>query len=511
MNRYLQVLGAAAVWLGLMVLALPMAEAHPGGLDRSFGEDGHRMIVLPGESAPSGLHLHSDGTIVALLRAGTGPSSGNSLFRVDSEGVRHHAIGTGSVMPPTYVGNGFGDGFGETAGGVIVPGTTHDAQYNWSSAVTKLGPDFLPDSTFGQTGEASVDFGGTIDSFSDVVALPDGSIVAAGASAEGYDGLAGHLARLTPSGTLDPTFMGTGKVSPHDMAEPKLIAGPDGRVLLLADERGCVRLGDDCNVPRLIYGLSFGAGPVAPDDGKVVFDPPIGYRAHVSDAIVLAGGGVLVVGTLQRAGSRASKLLTISLSPTLDMTDWRAIRNAPAGSRIAGVDPQGRALLASPTSRGNQRQVTLTRLARSGMKLDRSFGADGRVTIPVGSWSYAATARSDGNTLVLTTDFKHAGVLVLSRYLGGDDRDKPEVTIRVARSRCLHGRRIVRIIVRDSSSLANVSIRIGGRVVATTTKRRTALKVRARAETASSRTIGVVARDTAGNRSFRHHVLSRCA
>ncbi len=101
--------------------------------------------------------------------------------------------------------------------------------------ITRLLDDGAPDPAFGAFGDATL--AGEGHALLDVAALGDGSIVVASAD---VGGASIDVMRLLDDGSLDPTFGGTGLVALASMtaATVRLIAQPDGRVLVAASSGG---------------------------------------------------------------------------------------------------------------------------------------------------------------------------------------------------------------------------------------------------------------------------------
>jgi uncharacterized delta-60 repeat protein len=470
----------AAVRLALVALALsaPVAAAHPGQVDRGFGEDGHRVVALPDGFEPVGVHLYPDGRIVALGHYGDGR---RAVVRV----------GDGQAPLGTQA-SGFPAAFAELPdGGILVPGSAPNQQFSQDSVVSKLLPDGSPDRAWGRGGTtAPVDFAASTDRFSEVALQPDARIVATGGAAEGYSGLQGTVARFLPDGSVDTSFMQTGFSEPHDLYEPVMLAAPDGRIVLLGNELDCVREGSDCNVPSLIYGMTFGTGSVPVSAPSVVFRPRRGFRAQMSGAALLDDGRVLVVGQYERVRPKRKALLVAVLDASLRVQRWRVIPQPSFNDvQVAGFDRNGRAILAVAG-----RRVALRRLDLSPLRLDRSFGSHGATVVmrEERTQRYVATALPDGRILVLTYR-PGAGELRLSRYLGGDDRTRPRIATAV--EACRDGGRLVRVRVRDASALARVSVHRGKRTLVRTSRSRLRLRVVVRTRVR----LRLQARDVAGN------------
>ncbi|MFZ6005784.1 MAG: hypothetical protein ACOYXM_17815 [Actinomycetota bacterium] len=116
---------------------------------------------------------------------------------------------------------------GGRANGISGPGAAEDF------TIWRLNANGVPDSTFGSGGLATVDFGFN-DSLSNMVVLPDDSVVAVGGGASPASIV---VAKLLPNGTLDPTFGVSGRftwtLAGTSTSGTSLIMQPDGKLIVI--------------------------------------------------------------------------------------------------------------------------------------------------------------------------------------------------------------------------------------------------------------------------------------
>jgi uncharacterized delta-60 repeat protein len=163
-------------------------------------------------------------------------------------------------------------------------------------ALARYHPDRTIDTAgFGTNGEVTVDFAGAYDSATGVALQADGKIVAAGfATVAGQRDIA--LARLLPSGTLDPTFGSGGRVTTDldgfDDSAAAVAVLADGAIVVA----GSSIAGDGVRDAVVLRYLSdgsldptFGSGGIATLDFGL--RPAAVYRVLVQydDKLVVAG------------------------------------------------------------------------------------------------------------------------------------------------------------------------------------------------------------------------------
>lgn len=383
------VLLAIVIALSLLAISPALAAAPPLELDHSFGNQGvvigpnallgfaemNAMTVAPGRSiyvaanGPRGVPNTSPSTVMIaryrrdgelepsfgtrgyLTLPGFAPvnalAAGNSerLF-VLSHGTTISRIAAGRLDPS--FGNGGSVNMAELGlgsvrlyslvalpgGGVVVAGSTSAAQM----AVVKLTPDGTLDTSFDGSGFELVRFGANLPSGALQLKLQgDGRLVLAG-----YANSRPALARLLPDGTPDPSFGRDGRVvSPHRLRGEitTLIVRRDGSIL--AAGNGSTRPhGNRALLLRyspsgaLDHGFGAVAAPASRRDAKAIPIAMMRTRRHIFLVVKNRGPAI-------RAYRLNGQPLNLGQVPGVpdDLT------------RRAGAAPQGRRLVMAWTPR----------------------------------------------------------------------------------------------------------------------------------------------------------------
>jgi uncharacterized delta-60 repeat protein len=140
-------------------------------------------------------------------------------------------------------------------------------------AVARLLPDGQPDTTFDTDGKQTIDFGSTLEFGTSVALQADGSILASGSSAE--TGNAIDVARLTPAGSLDPSFGTGGKASIFFGTDPGL-----GTLALQTNDRAIIAGSREVQGESDDDDFLFGRIDVSPPPAS---QPPPGASATCRD------------------------------------------------------------------------------------------------------------------------------------------------------------------------------------------------------------------------------------
>jgi uncharacterized delta-60 repeat protein len=246
------------------------------------------------------------------------------------------------------------------------------------------------DTTFGNGGRKTINFGGT-DAARVVLVQPNGRIVVAGGGAAGGSFC---VVRLRTNGTLDTTFGSGGKRvvdfgGDNDSAYGGALQA-DGRIVLAGDSNfrvAVVRLKSNGSLDASFEG-----------DGKKLFSwGPIG-RAQ---AVVVAPNGKLLVGGFSGPEGGNIQVARLNANGLLDKTfgvDGKA--TVDFGGDDFGLamarQANGRILVAG---RSTAAGAVVARLRATGA-LDPDFDGDGRVTLPGGGSASAVLVQPDGNIVV---------------------------------------------------------------------------------------------------------------
>ena len=215
-------------------LALARYDAS-GALDLSFGDGGRTTTDFGGQTYLAfDMTLQEDGRIVVAGRTeDTSFMSDFALARYSASGALDTAFGTGGLVTTNFAGrDGATDVAVQPDGRIVVAGWGTDgndfalARYDASGAL---------DLSFGDSGRVVTDFAGSSDEALAMTLQPDGRIVAGGYAFSASGSLDFALARYTASGALDTSF-GDGGLATTDFGDGtdwvlSLEAQPDGRIV----------------------------------------------------------------------------------------------------------------------------------------------------------------------------------------------------------------------------------------------------------------------------------------
>jgi uncharacterized delta-60 repeat protein len=276
-------------------------------------------------------------------------------------------------------------------GRIVVAGGGSPAN---SFCVARLRADGRLDTSFGTGGKRRIRFGGEQEGAFAGALQPDGKIVLAGDS----DLTLVAVARLTPDGSLDPTFGGDGRTAfswgPIGRAMAVVVL-PNGK-LLLGGFSGPE--GGNLQVARLnangALDTAFGTGgKAAVDFGGDDFGLAMARQRN---------GRILLAGTSTAAGAIVARLRTNgALDP--DFADGGRLTLGAGTLRAVLVQPDRKIVVA-----GNVpalAMMTVTRLMPNGTP-DPTLDGDGTATIDIGALSDVvgdAVLQSGGRIVVVGT------------------------------------------------------------------------------------------------------------
>jgi uncharacterized delta-60 repeat protein len=169
-----------------------------GTLQISFGRAGQVFVPVDGYDKPVLLAVQPDGKI---LLAGSATEKAE-LIRLSPDGKLDDTFGVGGIVV-TDLGPGFDEPLAiivRPDGRVLMLGSA-TLQFRRQTVLVQFTTSGQLDSSFGAAGKASFGAPGAAAYFADVKLLPDGRIMAVGSNDD-----RSIVARLDPSGRLDPTF-----------------------------------------------------------------------------------------------------------------------------------------------------------------------------------------------------------------------------------------------------------------------------------------------------------------
>ncbi|MBA8889886.1 putative delta-60 repeat protein [Dokdonella fugitiva] len=204
-----------------------------GSLDTSFSGDGKAFINIDAggtnnDRALDGVQLANGKLILVGNAEVTGQGTDFAIVRLNADGSRDTSFdGDGRVtlhfdLDPTFKDEVASSVAIDASGNILVAGIApHGSQSNYDFAIARLTPSGALDPNFGGDGRVTVafDIGGNLDDEPLELSIgPDGSIYLTGAVTDnGYDFAA---LKLLPDGTPDPTFGNGGKVTvPFDLGD----------------------------------------------------------------------------------------------------------------------------------------------------------------------------------------------------------------------------------------------------------------------------------------------------
>ncbi len=349
-----------------------------GTLDPTFGSAGLvKAHVGPGADQANEVALQPDGKIVAVGIDRGSPDGAFAVARFLPTGALDPTFGTGgSVL--TQFGTG-DDGATDVAiqpdGRIMTVGWSTNVDSTTDFALARYTAHGVLDTSFSGDGKGTTDFASWYDTAWAVALQADGRIVVAGDATT--SGLA--LARYQPTGNLDPTFGGDGKVTggPDLIAAYGLSIDSAGRILTTGPGAGPVST--DFAVARWngdgTLDGSFGMGGVAlVDFGR---DVASGSADEPHDLALEADGSIIVAGQ-SPTGTLDFAVAHLSADGAIDSSfggSGFVITNLGTwGDFAVGVttDAAGRIVMAGTDGV----DMIVARYQSNGF-LDSSFGVDG--------------------------------------------------------------------------------------------------------------------------------------
>jgi uncharacterized delta-60 repeat protein len=290
------------VAFALMLAAAPAAMSASGDLDPTFGGDGIvRTDLTRFDDYGFAMALQPDGKIVVAGPKGLGgPNARFAVVRYETDGSLDPSFGggDGKVSIDFTPREDFANAVRIQADGtIVVAGSAAYFGRNSKFALARLTPDGSLDPTFGGDGTVVTDLTASYD-FANAMALQDnGKIVLVGDVSAGPDNGKIGVLRYRSDGSLDPRFSGDGKafIDPTSTFDDGLAVGvePDGQIVV-AGGAGF----DGPNEKIVLIGLTrHGAlDPAVGGDGMVFTD--VTPRGDTPYALAIqADGRIVVAGT----------------------------------------------------------------------------------------------------------------------------------------------------------------------------------------------------------------------
>ncbi len=301
-------------------------------------------------------------------------------------------------------------------GNFVLAGFAGDGGTIDNFAVTRLTSDGLVDNTFANQGRSLVDFSpvvGPNDSAAAVVVMPDGKLVVAGTSSSPFFTSTGVIARYNSDGSLDPTFGSGGLISSSLFFSgfSDIVALPDGSILAtgaVPDGFGGQSFGILKLTPSGLIDTTFAVRGLAVADFAGFND-----TNEVPTAIVLQGTNIVVVGTGNFFGTDQDVLVARftadgNLDSTFNATGLFATSAVAANESASDVviDNNNKILIAGTSDVNGDQDFLLIRLTNNGT-LDTTFDTDGKKTIDFGNilndQAFSVVVEAGNNIIVAGT------------------------------------------------------------------------------------------------------------
>jgi uncharacterized delta-60 repeat protein len=379
-----------------------------GSLDPTFDGDG--MVVTPMGGTISGANtvaVQADGRIVVGGQLNYQNLADLALVRYEPDGSLDPSFGTGGRVVTDVAGSyDFADRLALTGGKVVMTGHSFTGT-SWDFEAVRYDADGSLDWTFNGDGKVTTDVNNSIDFAAGVAVQADGKVVVAGTAGVGSGPEAMSyvaVVRYVPTGFLDPTFDGDGRVVTAirggDNVATALAVQPDGKVVAVG---WATRSNHDFAVARYLadgaLDLGFGVG------GKVATG--VGFFDDAAAGVAVQADGKIVAAGRTSNGTDddfalARYLANGSLDPSFGTGGL--VTTAFGGRDAVGgvvVQADGKILVAGYTDAAGGYDFALARYNPDG-SLDPTFDGDGEVVTDFGAGADAATAlavQADGKIL----------------------------------------------------------------------------------------------------------------
>ncbi len=383
--------------------ASPIAQAAPADFDLSFGAGGKATLEVSANTDQStSMSLRPDGRIVL---AGAAYVQGPTLaYSYDLAVARFNSDGTpdvsfdGDGSATASVGSGRDSGRAvalQPDGKVVVAG---DFDINPGShepvAVVRYNEDGSLETPFGgnSTGRVYFSFvtpGSFVNGARAVTIQPDGKILIAGWVENG--GPADFaLARLLPSGFMDPTFGVNGRV-----VTPIVSAGDEASAIVLQPDGKIVVAGHSWQGATafdftLVRYDPYGSLDASFDGDGIVTTDFFGERDQAKSIALLSDGSILAAGRTEPSGGDAIALAKYAPSGALDASFGIGgkVRTAVAGLNINAkalvIQNDGKVVLAGSADSGAAADFLVARYDATGLP-DPTFDGDGMLVTRIAS------------------------------------------------------------------------------------------------------------------------------
>src|SRR5918996_39668 len=292
----------AALGSLLAVTLAGPALAAAGDLDTTFGGDGKVTTGFAGHAFVGGAAIQADGKIVAAGDVRT--PSGEFMFalaRYRPNGRLDDTFGGDGKVTTGFAGQAFAESVAiQDDGKILAAGRFNPDPGNGRFALVRYQPSGALDDTFGGDGRVTTGFPGHAAA-RDVAIQADGNIVAAGRFFRDGGTERFALVGYQPSGELDDTFGGNGKVTTgfagSESAEAVGIAiQTDGKIVAGGD---VLRPSGEFHFGLARYKPSGGLDDTFGGDGRVTTEFAESDSARALGVAIQADGNIVAAGGVE--------------------------------------------------------------------------------------------------------------------------------------------------------------------------------------------------------------------
>lgn len=322
-----------------LIFTTRLALGAAGDLDPSFGTGGKVTTALgAGAESARKVRILSDGKILIAGKASNGTDEDFALVRYLADGSLDLSFNGSGFVTTGFQGDDEAGGVAiQNDGAIVVVGRANGADFDTSFAVARYLPTGALDPSFNGTGKLTFGFTPGPDAATGVAVTGDGKLLIGGSSV--VNGvLRFTLVRLNRDGSFDTTFNGTGRVTTQFSSEGALAScmavQGDGKILL---------------------------GGIAGDEG-----------------IAMAVARYLPTGKLDKTFARTG-MVTLAGTPSVG---FLGIDESLCQTLV--VQPDGGIILGGRIVVDGNSDVALVRLLGNGA-LDEAFGFGGLVRLDLGS------------------------------------------------------------------------------------------------------------------------------
>ncbi|HXF00954.1 MAG TPA: hypothetical protein VN458_11490 [Solirubrobacterales bacterium] len=398
----------------MLVSVIPSASAQaaPGDLDATFSGDGkQRTDFGVGISRAAATAIQPDGKIVAVGTQFSSQDWDFALARYNPNGTLDTSFSGDGKLTTDFGGSDVANGVALQGDGKIVAvgGGNGDfalARYNLNGTL---------DSSFSGDGKQTTDFGSNGDQASEVALQANGKIIAVGGKGPaGFDDTTFALARFNPSGTLDTSFSGDGRQTTNfgetfrgDRANGVALQG-DGKIVAVGNGDG----GDNQDFALARYNPSGTLDTSFSGDGKLTTD--FGGSEAANGVALQGDGKIVVVGV---GGTSSFALARYNPNGSLDPSfsgDGKQ-KTDFGGGEATGVAIQGNGKIVAVGGDSNSRNFALARYNPNGT-LDTSFSGDGKQTTDFGGEDKANALALQGDGKIIAVGEGGNSDFALTRY-----------------------------------------------------------------------------------------------